>query len=261
MGQLASSERRLAVHGDTTSPGTAVLLHGFTQDHRSWDHVRAALDGLPTAAADAPGHGASGALALSVPETAAALRDAVAAPATYVGYSMGGRIALATAVEQPDAVERLVLVSATAGIDDPVERIDRAEHDAQLADRIERIGVAAFIDEWLRLPLFAGLSAEAQQRAHRLENSAAGLATSLRLAGTGVQPSYWGRLHTVAVPTLVIAGADDHKFVAIAERLATTLPRATLAIVPNAGHTVHLEQPSAFIGLLREWFAATPSVD
>lgn len=252
---------QLAVHGDTSGPGTVVFLHGFTQDHRSWDAVRATLaatgTAVATAAVDAPGHGASAALALSVPETAAALHASVGRPATHVGYSMGGRIALALAVERPAAVERLVLVSTTAGIDDPAERIVRSEHDAQLADRVERIGVAAFVDEWLQLPLFAGLPLAAQQRQYRLENTAAGLAASLRLAGTGNQPSYWGRLHTVEIPVLVVAGADDHKFVAIGERLAAALPTATLAVVPGAGHTVHLEQPQAFTDLLADWLAAT----
>lgn len=247
---------QLTVHGDISGPQPVVFLHGFTQDHRSWDDVRAALPDLVTSAADAPGHGASSALALSVPETAAALHAAVGRPATYVGYSMGGRVALALAVERPEAVERLVLVSTTAGIDDPVERMARCEHDGELADRIERIGVPAFIDEWLRLPLFAGLSPAGQQRQHRLENTAAGLAASLRLAGTGSQPSYWSRLDTVQVPVLVVAGADDHKFVAIAERLVERLPNATLAVIPGAGHTVHLERPQAFVGLIASWLGA-----
>ena len=54
-----------------------------------------------------------------------------------------------------------------------------------------------------------------------------------------------------------MAGADDPKFVAAAERMAGLLPRATLAVVEGAGHTVHLEQPAEFLTVLDGWLAAT----
>jgi 2-succinyl-6-hydroxy-2,4-cyclohexadiene-1-carboxylate synthase len=177
---------------------------------------------------------------------------------------MGGRLCLHAALAAPAVVRGLVLISATAGIDDAGERTQRRTADDALADRIERIGVEAFLDEWLAQPLFARLDDAAQGRAARLENTATGLASSLRLSGTGTQAPLWERLRTLAMPVLVVAGALDAKFVTLAERLATTIPGADLAVVADAGHTVHLEQPERFLDVLRPWLdrhaeSASPS--
>lgn len=206
-------------------------------------------------ALDAPGHGAAAETDLDLVEGGAWLA-AAGGRATYVGYSMGGRLCLHAALARPDLVRGLVLISATGGIEDDLERAERRRTDDELADRIERIGVPAFVDEWLARPLFAGLDATAAGRADRLENTAAGLASSLRLAGTGTQQPLWDRLGRLDVPTLVIAGALDPKFVALGERLAATIPGAELAIVEGAGHTVHLEQPDRFLDVLLRWLAA-----
>ena len=49
------------------------------------------------------------------------------------------------------------------------------------------------------------------------------------------------------MPTLLLAGARDPKFVAVAERMAPEMPAATVVIVPDAGHTVHLDRPDAWL--------------
>ena len=205
-------------------------------------------------ALDAPGHGAAAELDLDLVEGGAWLA-ATGGRATYVGYSMGGRLCLHAALAAPDAVRGLVLISATGGMDDAGERAARRTADEALADRIEAIGVPAFLDEWLAQPLFAGLDDAAQGRAERLVNTPAGLASSLRRAGTGTQLPLWDRLAGVHVPTLVVAGALDAKFVALGERLASVIPGAELAVVDGAGHTVHLERPDEFLSILLPWIA------
>ena len=205
-------------------------------------------------ALDAPGHGSASDVDLDLVEGGAWLAS-TGGRATYVGYSMGGRLCLHAALAAPDSVRGLVLISATGGMDDVREREARRQADEALADRIERIGVPAFLDEWMAQPLFAGLSTAAQGRAERLDNSAAGLAASLRRAGTGTQEPLWDRLRDLGVPTLVVAGALDDKFVTLGRRLADTIPDAELAIVDGAGHAVHLEQPIAFLAILRSWLA------
>ena len=203
-------------------------------------------------ALDAPGHGAAGDLDLDLVEGGAWLA-ATGGRATYVGYSMGGRLCLHAALARPDLVTGLVLISATGGVDDVGEREARRAADEALADRIEAIGVPAFLDEWLAQPLFAGLDVAGQGRAERLANTARGLASSLRRAGTGTQAPLWDQLRDLRVPTLVVAGALDAKFVALGERLAATIPGADLEIVDGAGHTVHLERPDAFLDVLVPW--------
>ena len=64
--------------------------------------------------------------------------------------------------------------------------------------------------------------------------------------GTGAQPSLWEKLPALTLPTLLIAGELDTKFVAINKEMAELLPNGRLHRIPHAGHTTHLERPSEF---------------
>ena len=237
-----------------------VLVHGFTQTGRCWGDVAADLArDHQLVLVDAPGHGGSTDVEADLPTGAVLLGD-TGGTATYVGYSMGGRLALHLALARPELVQRLVLIGATGGIDDEDERAGRRAADDALADHVEQVGVDAFLDEWLAQPLFAGLPPAAAAREERLANTATGLASSLRLAGTGTQEPLWERLAAIDVPVLVLAGVDDAKFAAIAGRLARSIgPNATVALVPRAGHTAQLENPADTASIIRRWFRAHPA--
>jgi 2-succinyl-6-hydroxy-2,4-cyclohexadiene-1-carboxylate synthase len=250
------------------SSGTAagdpvVLLHGFTQTAHSWAPIAPALgQSRAVVALDAPGHGGSSAIEADLWAGARLMLEAAAKaatpPAAWVGYSMGGRYALHIALADPEAVERLVLVSATAGIDDPRERAERRARDEELAARIETAGVDAFVDWWLQLPMFRTLPADAASRSDRVTNTSAGLASSLRRAGTGTQAPLWDRLSGLHMPVLVVAGALDAAYVAHARRLVDAIgTNAALAVIEDAGHACHLERPAAFIDLVTPFLATT----
>ena len=231
-------------------PEPLLLLHGFTQTGRGWDEVVRHLAGetYRPLAPDLRGHGAAGSrrpvdMASCVADVAALTTR----PFALAGYSMGGRIALHVALAQPARVARLVLVSTTAGIEDPAERAARRERDDELAAWMASRSIAEIADRWGAQPLFAGQSPEvaAAARADRLANKPAQLAAALRGIGTGVMAPLWERLGELAMPVVVLAGERDAKFVAIAQRLAREIPRATLTIVPGAGHALALEAPAA----------------
>ncbi|MEM9514224.1 MAG: alpha/beta fold hydrolase [Actinomycetota bacterium] len=235
------------------------LAHGFTQTARSWEVVAPALQrhlgaSAELAAVDLPGHGTASDVRAELWGCADHL-VAHGGEAIYIGYSMGGRVALHAALAHPTAVQGLVLIGATPGIDDEDERFARRAADRGLATRIEEIGVDAFIDEWLALPLFAGLSADAAMRDDRRRNRAPDLASSLRLTGTGTQSPLWSRLADIDAPTLVIVGTNDEKFTAIGERMCAGLPAAELVMVDDAGHSAHLEQPARTAAAIGEWIA------
>jgi len=234
-----------------------VLAHGFTQSARSWATLQRLLEsrlpGATTIAVDLPGHGDAEPPADLDLWTSADLLADRGGPGVYVGYSMGGRVALHTALARPEVVERLVLVGATAGIDDPDERAARRAADERLADHIEAVGVSTFLDEWLANPLFAGLTEATALRADRLRNTPAGLAASLRATGTGTQTPLWDRLGEIECPVLVLVGEHDAKFTDLGRRLVGGLPRAELAVIPGAGHSVHLEQPDATVDAIATW--------
>jgi len=235
-------------------PADLVLLHGFTNTGGSWEPVRRALGGRYRALApDLPGHGQ---FAARRPASFAACDAYVRALAdercVLCGYSMGGRVALHAALGLGRRLARLVLIGASAGLADPVERAARRADDERLAARIETLGIEAFAREWGAQPLLAGLprGIAEQAEADRLGNTAAGLAAALRGLGTGVMPPLWERLGELTVPVDVLAGERDEKFVATGARMVAGLPAAALHVVPGAGHAVHLEAPDAVAAIL-----------
>jgi 2-succinyl-6-hydroxy-2,4-cyclohexadiene-1-carboxylate synthase len=235
-----------------------VLVHGFTQTLAAWGPVAARLAGRwQVVRVDLPGHGGSGGVRVGFAEAAGLVGEAGGA-GVYCGYSLGGRLCLRLALDRPDLVRGLVLVGASPGIADPDARARRRAADEALAAGIERDGVAAFLDRWLAGPLFASLPAEAAGRAERLANTADGLASALRRLGTGAQAPLWDRLGALRPPTLLVAGAKDAKFAAIARRMADAAGgHARVALVPGAGHAVPLERPAELAALVEELLDAT----
>jgi 2-succinyl-6-hydroxy-2,4-cyclohexadiene-1-carboxylate synthase len=161
------------------------------------------------------------------------------------GYSMGGRLALHVALSHPRRVEALVLVAATPGLVDPVEREARAREDAALAEQIEASTIEEFADRWGRNPLFKGQPKQVADaaRADRLRNGTAGLAAALRGLGQGASEPLWGRLGELRMPVVLVVGERDARYRKLAERMAATIPHADVLVVPATGHAVHLEAP------------------
>jgi 2-succinyl-6-hydroxy-2,4-cyclohexadiene-1-carboxylate synthase len=252
-----------------------VLVHGFTASAASWGER--IVDGLAGAGlapvlVDLPGHGryaephkGSGrapaiTLADALAVIAAATRDE---RADVIGYSMGGRMALHFAVAHPERVRRLVLESASPGLATEAERAARRASDEALAELLVREGIDAFVERWEAQPLFdsrASLDVRelARQRELRLMNDPAQLAAALRGLGTGTLPSLWERLGELSIPTLLVVGALDRKFVEIANRMASALPSAEVVEVRGAGHTVHLERPAEWLSAVTRFLGEQP---
>jgi 2-succinyl-6-hydroxy-2,4-cyclohexadiene-1-carboxylate synthase len=220
--------------------GDLVLVHGFTQTPSSWAPVAEQLDGTSHTPDVATG-----------PDFVSVAHALDEGPATYVGYSQGGRLCLQLALDRPHAVERLVLVSASPGIADAGERAARRDADERLAHEIERDGVDAFLERWLTQPLFATLPPERSGvDERRAGNTVERLTAQLRVLGQGVQPSNWERLGELRVPVLLIVGERDAKYVDIARRMAAHLPDVRVEVIAGAGHACHLEQPERVAHLL-----------
>ncbi|NNF53711.1 MAG: alpha/beta fold hydrolase [Acidimicrobiales bacterium] len=254
------------IAGPSTSAAPAVvLLHGLTQNRFCWGASAAQLGQFYSVwALDLPGHGSSGYANATFTEAVELVNETLAVlpfeADTVVGYSMGGRMALAAALERPDLADRLVLIGATAGLDDETERQQRVAADGALATRLRRDGPSAFLDYWLALPLFAGIAEDQQCRAERLEHWGSGVPESLELRGTGSMAPLWNDLATLAIPTLVIAGADDVKFVQIGEELVSSIgSSARFQVIPGAGHACHLSHAFAVTGVIRK--ADQPAAD
>jgi 2-succinyl-6-hydroxy-2,4-cyclohexadiene-1-carboxylate synthase len=237
-----------------------VLVHGFTQNSESWRHLAEALAvNYHVTTIDLPGHGRSTNIVADNFIDTAVMVGNTGGRGTYVGYSLGGRLCLGLACHAPQLIERLVLISASPGISDPVERQQRMASDDALADRLdppeptsEALTMDDFLDEWLAGPLFSHLSPAQQDRASRLANTTRGLGQSLRSAGVGRQPPLHDRLSSLSMPVICVAGEDDRRFVGSARSMVASIgDNAVVQLVAHSGHAVPFEQPSATLALLR----------
>ena len=241
-----------------------VLLHGFTQTGRLWGRFGDLLAESHTLLAiDLPGHGDSGTVRADLPAAAGLVAEAVRSqvgetPCALLGYSLGARVALHVVLGADLPLHGVVFIGVTAGLEDAEERARRRRSDDAMADELESSGdVVQFVDSWLRGPLFERLaSSDAAQRVERLRNTADGLASSLRLCGTGTQEPLWDLLPTLSPPVLAMAGSDDTRFASHALRLTRLVPSGVASLVPGGGHAVHLAQPEQAARIVRHWLDA-----
>ncbi len=235
----------MTLHSHTIGAGPrVVLVHGFTQNSNCWGPFAEKLaEQFEVVLVDAPGHGKSGHDTADHWEAGRLLLE-VGGAATYVGYSMGGRIALHAALQSPELVNGLTLIGAHPGMRSDYDRSERRRSDEALASELESGGLEKFIDRWLENPLFEQLDETNNFRSERLANRLEGLIGSIINVGTGSQQPLWDQLDRLRMPIFLLAGESDHKFVKLGLQTLDVLgPTATLSIEPGLGHSVHLEKP------------------
>ena len=236
-----------------------VLLHGFMGKGSDWAEVGAALDaaGFEWNAPDLPAHGKTPPREHSYAAWNEWLLGLLAArgweKVALVGYSLGGRVALAFALEHPEAVTAAVFESANPGIEEAEKRLARAKEDERRAEAIRRRGLKAFLSEWYSMPLFESLHRRPEILKKMLEErsfqDAASMSQVVSAMSPGRQPNLWPALPSLRVPSLWIAGALDPKYPPIAKR-AAKLAHGKSLIMPFAGHNTHAERPSCFSAAL-----------
>lgn len=232
--------------------GTAVMmLHGFTLTGAMFEPI-AERTSLSIHAPDLPGHGDT-TISASFPEVikhlALYLQDH--GPMPIVGYSLGGRVGLQVALEHPDLVPLLVIISSSFGIKDPQERSDRAEREAALARSIRSGSIDTFIDRWLTHPVAApcGLDETTRtwDRAVRLQNTTEGLADALEGLGQGQQEWLGDAAQSLPMHVIAVTGSRDAKYGALTDAWCTAAkpdgPSRCHVVVPRAGHNLIVEQP------------------
>jgi 2-succinyl-6-hydroxy-2,4-cyclohexadiene-1-carboxylate synthase len=223
-----------------------LFIPGFMQRGDAWRPVAELLpERYPSRLLDHAEHSFEGRMA----EIADARADFL------VGYSLGGRLALRAALRSPSAYRGVVIVGATAGIEEGPMRVQRAEADEKLASWMEAMPIEDIVALWERQPLFADQSETLvdEQRPGRLSHDPRSLALLLRTAGQGTLDPVWHELRSLKVPLLAIAGARDDGYSAAAKRIAPMAPDARAAIVEEAGHAPQLQQPTAVAELITEF--------
>ncbi len=232
-----------------------LLLHGFLGSGEDFDQIVPMLiEQFCCLTIDLPGHGKtifSGDYTMQ--NTASAivtlLDDLEIAQTHLIGYSMGGRLALYLALNFPNRFSKAILESASPGLKTEAEQVARIEHDRALARRLET-DFPQFLQDWYQQPLFRSFKHHptfGTTIAKRSRNNPSELAKSLTQMSTGMQPSLWQELKRHQNPLLLMVGECDRKFVAINQEMVALCSTAQLAIVPNVGHNVHIENANAYI--------------
>lgn len=156
-----------------------------------------------------------------------------------IGYSMGGRRALA----QAHRFRQAVVVSA--GLNAPDEA--RRAHDEEWARRFESDDWSSVMRDWNAQPVFGGHTIERREE----DYDRGELARALREWSPAILPP--PRLEEIATPILWVAGERDAKYVEVARHATARLANAELWICPGAGHRVPWEQPERFVARLRDF--------
>jgi len=246
-----------------------LFLHGFTGSCEDWSSLFSSLNSkyFPIGI-DLPGHGKTTVPNNSDNFSTDAHTNIIQIVLDYfkiskvilIGYSMGGRAALSFTTKNSEKVLGLILESSTAGIDDKNERAIRVETDRMLAEKIVKDGIDSFVDYWMGLPFFRSLKSMSENEYSKVvlekkQNSPQGLANSLLGFSTGKMPSLWSHLNSFTIPTLLIAGSLDRKYVRINKEMNKIIPNSKLEIMDDCGHNTHLENREEFIILVNKFLS------
>jgi pimeloyl-ACP methyl ester carboxylesterase len=251
----------------TTSYGEAgglvVFCHGLFGQGRNWTQVAKQLSGdHRTLLVDMPDHGRSVWTDrfdyLAAADRVAGLLSADD-PATLVGHSMGGKVAMVVALRHPELVERLVVVDVAPvayhhseefrGYIEGMQALDlavlerRGQADERLRDAVPSRTVRSFLLQNLR-------------------HDERGWSWQLNLDVLGRDLAELGgwpeeRLADAAPyegPVLWVAGADSHYVQDdYAPAMERWFPAVRRVSIKGAGHWVHSEQPAVFVEVLRHF--------
>lgn len=239
-----------------------VLLHGFVGSSEDFAPLRREL-GDPTCvqAPDWPGHGARSKLRdpgdYSLESHLRILDNAFASidpgPVTLVGYSLGGRVLQHWLASRRPALptgSHIALVSTSPGITSPDERANRRAGDAAVARLLREEGMSRFLHYWHWQTMFQPLMRLPRDRLgpilrRRSDCDPEGLALSLGGVGAGAVPDTTEALAAIRQPVALIAGALDARYVQSARDMHARIPSASLHVLAEAGHALHLEAPRA----------------
>ena len=231
-----------------------VFLHGFSGDCREWQAVGESLRDYPRLYLDLPGHGESAGVSVAGFND---LSDLLASTLLsynilnywLVGYSLGGRIAMVHACQQPKGLAGLIVEGGHPGLCDATAREARAESDRRWAQRFRDEPLASVFRAWYQQPVFASLT-DAQRDeliTLRSQNNGATLAAMLQATSLANQPDLRAALNARTTPFHYVYGERDEKFAALAAEL-----NAERHVIPNAGHNAHRDNPAAVAASLAQ---------
>jgi len=241
-----------------------VCLHGFLGTGSDWlpfaQELQRLRPEIQILLPDLPGHGES----VNIPPDNFSERlieslDAARIPRSAIaGYSLGGRLALAAVIAHPHRFPAFIGISATAGIESPLERTTRREADAKLAQRLREESFDSFLRDWWSLPIFDSPKKIPVDEflASRLAQNPSALAEVLDAWSPGVLPALWNELPYYSGTDLLLAGESDSKYSLAARRMSEAFRSAQTQILPGCGHRLLDEAPQDLARSVAEFLSA-----
>jgi pimeloyl-ACP methyl ester carboxylesterase len=254
---------------ESTGQGETILfLHEYAGDHRSWEGqvrhfsrrfrcVTYNARGYPPS--DVPADVDDYSMQQAAADAVAVLDELGIERAHIVGLSMGSFASLQLAMDYPERCLSAVVVGCGTGAE-PSERSKFQGLFAQSAQKIEDLGMAAYVQEYAMGPARKTLLKKdprgwAEFKAQMAEHDADGSRRTL-LGVQSRRPSLWslqGELAKIDLPVLLITGDRDEPTLMPNLMLNRIIPRCGLAIIPRSGHAVNLEEPHLFNQLVDDF--------
>lgn len=233
-------------NADATGPWW-VFLHGFSGDAREWQAVGERVTACPALYVDLPGHGGSADVVVSsFAEMRSLLQNTLNSYNILrywlVGYSLGGRVAMDFACQQPPGIAGLIVEGGHPGLGDDGERLLRLTSDQRWAERFRHEPLSQVFTDWYQQPVFASLLPSQREAlvALRSRNNGEALAAMLEATSLAMQPDLRAALRQCVFPVHYLCGEFDSKFRALSAEVA-----ARCHVIPYAGHNAHRENPDA----------------
>lgn len=249
--------------GSETNP-PLVLLHGFMGSSQDWaEALKRFSKKYYCIAIDLPGHGQSrdwhwdSCTFASTANSIVEVLDGLNIPhCILVGYSMGGRLALHLAIHVPGRFSHVVIESASPGIVDTVERLQRKSWDLEIANQLVSQQFDQFLYSWYSQSIFYSLKGHPkfkQLLQQRQQNDPLLLAKAIQCLGSGEQEPLWDKLERMTMPALFLAGEFDEKYRRVAEQMNGRAPLLCTKVVRGCGHNIHFEHPARYCKTVLEF--------
>ncbi|PAB58392.1 2-succinyl-6-hydroxy-2,4-cyclohexadiene-1-carboxylate synthase [Anaeromicrobium sediminis] len=241
-----------------------ICLHGFSENISTWKFLQ--LEGYKLILIDLIGHGKSDkpfsskyyTLKVIIKHLNKLIHQLGFKKYSMLGYSMGGRIALAYALTYSNEIDKLILESASYGECGFINRLKRRRNDGKIAKMIRQNGIGWFDEYWGNLSIFKSQRKLSKDiidgiRKRRLMNEVHGLSNTLLCTGQGKFPCLKNQIANLSMPVLYISGEYDEKYKAIGKNFEKLNDNVKHKTIKGVGHNTHIEQPNSFIEVVNKF--------